>query len=636
MFTHLAALAPAKRDRDQLDQVRLPVGRSPSATKQDAFNRLRNDSVLAPHGERSQVDFALCCYAVRKGIDKEWVWAEVERVGKFAEGGRSYFETTWANAEREVRMGIWAKQRQSTNSRKPAVSGDEASSEGDCQPALDEPTVQQATKPPVRLLTIDEQTRPVHSVFDELTEHLTKSGGFYGLGNALHLIEGGNIRSVVTPRGLAGVLVGRVEVVVVTQRKDDDKRCHQPLPTHYGSAYLESDEIGRFPVVNVFSTTPIYDSNWVLAAPGYNPTSRIYYAGEQLPAAANTHLIDKLLAGFCFRSGADRANALAALLDGPFRHHFEGGRPIATITANQRSLGKSLLAQVIATVRGVGPAKTITYTPNDEELEKRLAAQVLGAPATIVVDNAKAEGRHGIISSAVIERSITDPALSFRRLGANAEISLPNSVLFVLTANTPRLSPDLVSRSLPINLYHEGNPDNRNFAVEQLLDFAKQHRAAIQAELIGMIERWKTAGRPLPRFNYRFAPWASTVGGILQANGVEGFLENLTESAADLDPHYTELRELVEHAAGRRDQPAGALATLCIQHALLTDALGTASPHSRAVHLANLLGRYVGETFTVPSQCGRGTAEVSLEVREDRHSKRRVYSFIIHRERFLV
>ena len=52
-----------------------------------------------------------------------------------------------------------------------------------------------------------------------------------------------------------------------------------------------------------------------------------------------------------------------------------------------------------------------------------------------------------------------------------------------------------------------------------------------------MIERWLKAGSPLDEsVKYPMTPWARTIGGILQANSVKGFLENYnTRKSAD-DP----------------------------------------------------------------------------------------------------
>lgn len=73
-----------------------------SKTRKTKLDRLIEQSRDAKNGQRSEHDFDLCTYAIRNRLSKDELWSRVESVGKFAEGGRRYFDTTWENAEREV------------------------------------------------------------------------------------------------------------------------------------------------------------------------------------------------------------------------------------------------------------------------------------------------------------------------------------------------------------------------------------------------------------------------------------------------------------------------------------------------------------------------------------------------------
>lgn len=53
-------------------------------------------------GKRSDMDFALCCAAVRRGVDPVAVYDAVSSVSKFAERGESYFSNTWDRAEAKI------------------------------------------------------------------------------------------------------------------------------------------------------------------------------------------------------------------------------------------------------------------------------------------------------------------------------------------------------------------------------------------------------------------------------------------------------------------------------------------------------------------------------------------------------
>jgi hypothetical protein len=59
------------------------------------FNKLLAYCAVAAEGQRSERDFALCAAAVRHGFTADEIWSRVANVGKFAEGGREYFDRTW-------------------------------------------------------------------------------------------------------------------------------------------------------------------------------------------------------------------------------------------------------------------------------------------------------------------------------------------------------------------------------------------------------------------------------------------------------------------------------------------------------------------------------------------------------------
>jgi len=127
-FAPLADVSEDRQKRDKLAQVKLPTSRRISAGKQDRLDTLINRCSLAPAGERSECDFALCCYAVEKGIAKADLWTQVAGVGKFADRGEEYFDRTWAKAEDHARERIYAKaaRRATTPADTPSVTNGHA------------------------------------------------------------------------------------------------------------------------------------------------------------------------------------------------------------------------------------------------------------------------------------------------------------------------------------------------------------------------------------------------------------------------------------------------------------------------------------------------------------------------------
>ena len=79
------------------------------------------------------------------------------------------------------------------------------------------------------------------------------------------------------------------------------------------------------------------------------------------------------------------------------------------------------------------------------------------------------------------------------------------------------------------------------------------HRARIEAELRGMIERWKAAGCPLDNeVKHSMTPWARTIGGILMVSGFKDFLGNCGTRKTVDDPVQEALAIL---GVAKRDKP---------------------------------------------------------------------------------
>lgn len=108
VFSRFAALSDGHKRRQIVPKIKLPAQRPISGKKDTGlFADLINDCLGSPEGNRSEVDFRLCCEAVERGWLKESVWGECSNVGKFAERGREYFERTWAKAENHTRLKIY-------------------------------------------------------------------------------------------------------------------------------------------------------------------------------------------------------------------------------------------------------------------------------------------------------------------------------------------------------------------------------------------------------------------------------------------------------------------------------------------------------------------------------------------------
>ena len=433
--------------------------------------------------------------------------------------------------------------------------------------------------------------------------------------------ERGQFIHVTSPDVLSAQISEHAEINVKNDREGN--RHYDALPRKDALILLSKPYfLSALPEIRAMVDLPVYDREFNLVQTGYNAADKIFMTGETLPARADigTDYIDKILNGPCYADESSRVNRLGCLLAGLFPTHFMGNKPFILWQANTPGAGKSENALCDAIIRTGKICGNISFNPNEEEFEKQIATEVSKGLQEVIIDNAKAESRAVLISSAVLERSITSEVLNFRQLGSNSSITRPNSLFFVITANSPKLSGDLLSRSIPMNLYCEGDPDKVVYPMKSPHRWAKEHRSAIWIELIGMVERWKGAGRPLATADYRFREFAQIIGGILEVNGYRGFLGNMGAAKEMFSTDYGDLLELFSAyptLSGSSKEFAERAQSMDLFRGEFVGKRSTGLYRS----MTNILSRYVGREFHLESG-----ELVVLTALQDSHTKSRKFA----------
>ena len=204
-----------------------------------------------------------------------------------------------------------------------------------------------------------------------------------------------------------------------------------------------------------------------MLGPGWHPESQTLVHGQAveplIPPVGDprqpvlerlAHHLRTLLGDFCFKSPADLVNTIGALLTGLLMSRFvDPGKPILKLDGNQPELGKTWLARVIGILFvGVDP-QLIHYLSNDDEFAKYICATLRGSPRSIVlIDNANANAKVKAgcsVHSPVIEANSMAPEISLRILGLSQNYVRPNDLLWILTMNDTKTSPDLETAGFP-------------------------------------------------------------------------------------------------------------------------------------------------------------------------------------------
>lgn len=408
-------------------------------------------------------------------------------------------------------------------------------------------------------------TQPQENVLLKTIDILRTSGRAYVRGEMI-VLELRRLDS--SGMGLAPLRTGSVVVVGAEDLLANLLVCEQkgeqrPVPKWFSDVLLRSELLADcLPRIQHYAARPVFDDNFALRGPGWHsdvgilvhgpeiepalaaPTMTVSPAIERLPIHLRT-----LLGGFCFCTDADVANTVGLMLTGFLVNHFvRPGKPIALVNGNQPGLGKTLLIRTYGVVLDNTDPRLIHFTENDEELQKRICANLRESRESILlIDNAK-QRSGSAVSSPVIEANSMAPVISLRILGKSENYTQPNDVLWALTMNDTRTSPDLVSRGLPIQLAYEGKPEDRVFNGPEPINYAREHRLDILAELAGMVVRWNQQGRSSGHRSHRLHEWAAIIGGILETAGLPEFLENATAAAATFNTELEELAALAEAA----------------------------------------------------------------------------------------
>ncbi|MBI2808658.1 MAG: hypothetical protein HYX68_27025 [Planctomycetes bacterium] len=343
---------------------------------------------------------------------------------------------------------------------------------------------------------------------------------------------------VTEPKQLAAVVLDRLRVKHVK----DGKTKGRLIPPGHLNILLRSELfLQQFRPLDAICRSPRYFEDFSLPEAGYNDRGagqRLLYSGSDIEMATTLEAIPKFLDVMAFATNADRTNAVAAALTAqPLRHFWPGAKPLLAVSSTKSHGGKD---STILFAAGATPRVSISYQATDWALERSFVGAMRHSPDTgvIVIENARLARKQPYIASSFIERLLTDPEPFLWSTGTGAPVRRRNEFVIAISTNFGTLSEDLVNRSLPIRLTPVGDVHDRTTPIgNPKLEFLPANRDRIEAELRGMVERWKRAGRP-PDLSVKhpFTQWAQVVGGILRVNGFTNFLDNYTTSKTTQDP----------------------------------------------------------------------------------------------------
>jgi hypothetical protein len=343
----------------------------------------------------------------------------------------------------------------------------------------------------------------------------------------------------------APVITDRIPVIVIKNGKPNGSRIPAAdLNTMLGTELF----LQQFRPLDRVVTRPMYLGEFALTTPGYNDGGRgqrVLYIGRQAQVENSQDAINAFLDVMPFADNADRSNAVALALTVMLRNYWPGGKPVWVITSDESHGGKDT---IVAFAAGGTPKVSVDYESADWAFRQGFVAALKSCPeaGVVNVENARLGRGDQFIASALLERFLTDPAPVVHSTKFREALTIENHPVVTITTNFGSVSEDLQNRGLSIHLQPVGNVADRETPIgNPKLEYLPANRDRIEAELRGMVERWKREGQPLDKsVRHPFGPWAQAIGGILQVNGFSDFLGNYLERRTSDDPLRKALGQL--------------------------------------------------------------------------------------------
>lgn len=285
----------------------------------------------------------------------------------------------------------------------------------------------------------------------------------------------------------------------------------------------------------------------LMIEPGYHADGRIYYSpppalrGLVIPERpteaevewAKSLIIDDAFHDFPFKNQASRANAVALMLLPFVRLAIDGATPLHMIEASTPGTGKGKLANLCA-YPALG--RDIVSSPqkeSDEEYRKALTSAFLSGQSHIFLDNLNNalgwDGSTTPIDSGALAAALTQRYWSDRLLGSNTQTYLRIDSVWIGSGNNVEFSTELTRRLVLVTLLttEERPGDRTGFKHDPLEAWLEANRRELLVACLILCSNWYAMGCPVGSENLAsYEVYARTMGGILKACGIPGFLAN--------------------------------------------------------------------------------------------------------------
>ncbi len=325
--------------------------------------------------------------------------------------------------------------------------------------------------------------------------------------------------------------------------------------------YVYNGPRDTYPPLRRLVTVPTFTHGKALTKPGYqdgilyDPAKGICI--DAVPSAPDDALVKQSLAAFvdlfgdmsldgmtrdkfeeAIETGAATpsfAHLLSYMLSSIAREMIQGPCPGHLMRKDRPRSGATLLATSAERIATLQPPAPMVLPLKEDEVQKTLISALLEGGSYICFDNIGSKGE--VDSDSLAAAMTAYPRYKGRFLGASKVVSAPATAVWGFTGNRSALSPQLAERMLLV----EVDPRVENPGARPPSQF--KHNIPTEIEnngayyfwcLLVIVQNWiakgcpEWTGTPLGGFERH----AAVVGGMLEAAGVKGFMENREKLAS--------------------------------------------------------------------------------------------------------
>jgi len=298
---------------------------------------------------------------------------------------------------------------------------------------------------------------------------------------------------------------------------------------------------GTWPNVETVAHAPVWHviGDHLEPAPsGLNVVSRELVLAADLPAVmpavdpAYPHL-HRLFSGLTMIDDVYRGNLLG-LLCAMFTRTGIREFPIVLLDAAAKSSGKTATASALGMVLTGREVKPITYSGTEHEFEVRLGTYAHApGPHVVHVDNVRAkQGSVSRIRSQVMSAAVHTHATKVRKL--HEGVAPLFDPIFIITMNGARVEGDLADKSVIMCLHRPASVDVHRPLIPHPLEYAREHRLAIVAEVYSVLSKIKLPAITEDRLHTRFYRFEQIMRESAKMLGIEASLAPDRVRVADI------------------------------------------------------------------------------------------------------